>query len=291
MPADEPAEPTEVQPVGRPLDPPRRDGAGARRPSPRHVRVRRTGTQPLPPLFADLLSVPGPPPRVRRSRSAAGRAFCLVAALGCALAVAALTLRRLYDGRSGPIPVALATDGTTAVSGRPPDAPPPSLPSAAADGDPAVVASIGLPPARRAAPLRQRGPLEVRLVSAAVQRASTIEASDAPRLVLALHVHNASTSRTVLYRPWSAGRGGSLVDRPALRDDSGNVHRPVPLHHGSEAPELGGVLRPGEAATDVLAFTRPAEPFNYLELELPTSNIGDETGTLTLRIPADSLSR
>jgi hypothetical protein len=157
-------------------------------------------------------------------------------------------------------------------------------------------------PANRdvAAPPRARqGPIEVVLLSAAVQRFApttgtrTAFGPGAPgRLVLAVRVRNASVSSRLTYRPWSAGGVSPSAQKARLLDDDGRVYPLVESDFGRDAVGAGAGLGPGEAATDVLAFETPPGTFTHLDLELPPGNTGGEGAfALTLRIPASAVSR
>jgi hypothetical protein len=140
-------------------------------------------------------------------------------------------------------------------------------------------------------PRARHGPIEVVLVSAALQRAAGPSRLTA-RLVVAVRVRNASPTATLLYRPWSGGDAAPYALPVRLHDDEGRDYPLRGIDFGREAPGLGAELRPGDAATDVLAFQLPGETFASLDLELPPENVGGKGPfPLRLHIPAAAVCR
>jgi hypothetical protein len=104
-------------------------------------------------------------------------------------------------------------------------------------------------------------------------------------LVIRIEIDNLSDTKKIDYLGWVRDR--LLVDRATLKDDLGNIYRPVSfggfgIRIEGQHPD-GGSIYPSKSISDVLMFELPVEKANVLKLELPAEHL-HEKGAFRLSI-------
>jgi hypothetical protein len=110
-----------------------------------------------------------------------------------------------------------------------------------------------------------------------------------PMLNLAFAVQNGSTTRKLTFRRW---RGEDFpIGGDRIRDNFGNVYKLIVTD--SVAPADPSVsLYPGKSASVELTFEAPVANAQFLEVELPATNVGGfKSVPLRFRVPASATRR
>lgn len=110
-------------------------------------------------------------------------------------------------------------------------------------------------------------------------------------ILISINLMNTASNKKSEYKTWNGEDFAFTRDYAALTDNHGNIYKRVSF--GITENIVGAIdtatLYPGEAITDVLVFERPVANFEYLELELPSSNFGG-SGMVRFRIFSPMIS-
>ena len=142
----------------------------------------------------------------------------------------------------------------------------------------------------------RHGDVSVRLLSARVGKfmvksiGDQRESKDA-ELLIKLNITNRSTTRKLNYSTWAGADISLGRDYANLTDNHGNRYRRVGYGFGGDivGQTKTASIYPGKSVTDLLIFEPPVDTAEYINLEMPGSNVGGE-GTIRLRIPVSMIT-
>jgi len=109
-------------------------------------------------------------------------------------------------------------------------------------------------------------------------------------LKIELKVSNSSFSKKVDFNTWRGSSFSISRDFATLTDNHGNIYKRVSF--GAEAVPVGSTLKesiyPNKSVTDILVFEVPVSAVEWLRLELPAKNFGEQ-GMLRFQIPSSMI--
>jgi hypothetical protein len=142
------------------------------------------------------------------------------------------------------------------------------------------------------------GDVQVRVVSATVGKirmkgslADGYESADS-YLKLVIEVSNSSQDRKLDFASWMGSDFSISRDYASVRDNHNNLYKRIDFGFTTRAE--GQIdresLYPGKSVRDVLVFEPPIRNVEYLRLELPAKNFGED-GMIRFQIPAEMIKQ
>jgi hypothetical protein len=134
--------------------------------------------------------------------------------------------------------------------------------------------------------------LSVKVAQVALKGTTGEGQSSEPQLIVNLEMSNTNLNRKIDYQTWAGNRVSFERDFATLQDNNGNSYKRISF--GIFDQPIGRVMSesiyPEKVVTDVLVFEIPLKSADYLNLELPASNVGEQ-GFFRIRIPTSLIER